>query len=262
MSDQDYRLYIDETGTDAPPVSDHPNHRFLSLTGIVMSRREMDHAAARLSDLKQTVFGKPHPDDRPVVIHWSSIPTRKGPFECLRDEVNARRFSELWTAFLKDTDFTAFTVSIDKASMSRKTHWFVRHPYHYAMEILLERYILFLKRRGACGDVMPEERRGRKDHDLQAAFDEVRVSGTRFLSNESVSDHLSSTKLKFRSKFDNVAGLQIADCVSSIGATLVRPETRSMNELENAVSAVLLETKYARHPRTGKLWGTGLKRVP
>jgi hypothetical protein len=78
------RLYIDEVGNSDLGASLNPNHRYLSLTGVIVS---LDHVASdlhpRLEGLKHQYFGS-HPDD-PVILHRKDMVNQRGPFAVLQD---------------------------------------------------------------------------------------------------------------------------------------------------------------------------------
>lgn len=67
-----YRIYIDEVGNPDLESSENPNHRFLSLTGIIA---DLDYVRTtiqpELEALKESLFLS-HPDD-PVVLHRKEL---------------------------------------------------------------------------------------------------------------------------------------------------------------------------------------------
>ncbi|HDY89666.1 MAG TPA: DUF3800 domain-containing protein [bacterium] len=69
-----YRLYVDEVGNPDLESSDNPNHRFLSLTGIVFA---LDYVKSvvyhQLEGLKTKYFDY-HPGE-PVILHRKEILT-------------------------------------------------------------------------------------------------------------------------------------------------------------------------------------------
>ena len=79
-----YRIYIDEVGNPDLESSDDPNHRFLSLTGIIL---ELDYVKSfvhpQMEALKAKYFDY-HPDD-PIVFHRKDIMNAKPPFQKLKD---------------------------------------------------------------------------------------------------------------------------------------------------------------------------------
>ncbi|HUT47565.1 MAG TPA: DUF3800 domain-containing protein [Sedimentisphaerales bacterium] len=79
-----YRIYIDEVGNPDLESSDNPNHRFLSLTGVIL---ELDHVRSvvhpQMERLKEKYFDY-HPDE-PIVFHRKEIINTRPPFQNLRD---------------------------------------------------------------------------------------------------------------------------------------------------------------------------------
>jgi hypothetical protein len=56
-----YRLYIDETGNSDLKSSGDPNHRFLSLTGLIVSQKDAAQKLhPKLEQLKTEIFGCPY----------------------------------------------------------------------------------------------------------------------------------------------------------------------------------------------------------
>ena len=153
-----FRLYVDETGNADLRASIDPNHRYLSLTGIAM---DLAYAAStafpRLEALKARFF-ELHPDE-PIVFHRKDMVDRRPPFQALRNRDTQVRFNDDLLGELTYLEYTVITVVIDKLDhLNRYTVW--RHdPYHYCLEVLLERYIMWLKSRRGRGDIMGEVRR-------------------------------------------------------------------------------------------------------
>ena len=76
-------MYVDEVGNADLRSSDDPNHRFLSLTGVVIGLSHVESVVhPQMEGLKSTYFGS-HPDD-PVILHRKELVNRRGPFACLR----------------------------------------------------------------------------------------------------------------------------------------------------------------------------------
>jgi len=82
------------------------------------------------------------------------------------------------------------------------------------MACLLERYVYFLRRRGAHGDVMSESRGGKEDMRLKTSFVRPCESGTEYLPAEQIQGVLTSRQLKVKTKQNNISGLQIADLIA------------------------------------------------
>ena len=63
-----YRIYIDEVGNPDVGSSDNPNHRFLSLTGVILELCFVQQTLHPEMEQLKTEFFRSHPDD-PVVFH-------------------------------------------------------------------------------------------------------------------------------------------------------------------------------------------------
>lgn len=208
-----FRIYIDEVGNPDLNHSDNPNHRFLSLTGVII---ESDHVKSvvfpQLEQLKSKYFDS-HPDD-PVILHRKEMVNSRPPFESLADETKRIVFNRELLSLLRSFQYSVISVCIDKMRQ-RDTYTVWRYdPYHYCLAVLLERYIFFLERMEASGDVLSESRGGVEDKRLMESFKRLWNEGTDFVSSEKFQRMLTSKELKVKPKSNNISGLQIADILA------------------------------------------------
>ncbi len=150
-----FRIYVDEVGNPDLESSSNPNHRFLSLTGVII---EMDHVKTtifpEMEALKKEFFGF-HPDE-PVIFHRKEMINFRPPFEILiLDEVR-KKFDNRLLELLKKWEYTVITVCIDKKKHKETYKTWRYDPYHYCLAILLERFIFFLNRHACQGDMLAE----------------------------------------------------------------------------------------------------------
>lgn len=89
------------------------------------------------------------------------------------------------------------------------------HPYHYCLNVLLERYVKFLSGRNARGDVLAEARGKKEDRALQSEFERFYADGTNFVSDSVVQSRLTSKKLKLETKEARVCGLEMSDMLAT-----------------------------------------------
>lgn len=115
---------------------------------------------------------------------------------------------------LREWQYKVITVIIDKREHSEKYSQWKYDPYHYCLEILTERYRLFLDINNSMGDVMVESRGAKEDMRLKRSFRRIMESETHNLPAEDLSTHLTSLELKVKSKQANIAGLQVADMIA------------------------------------------------
>jgi len=208
-----YRLYIDEVGNpDFGSCHDH-NHRFLSLTGVILDIeyvQEMLHP--QMEELKCHFFDH-HPDE-PLIFHRKEIVNAKPPFHALREIEIQTKFNSSFLDLLHSWHYTVLTVCIDKRSHSEKYGEWKFEPYHYCLEVLLERYLYFLDAKDALGDAMAESRGGREDRKLKEVYSRLWKEGTHFVRATRFQSRFTSRQLKIKAKSNNISGLQLADLVA------------------------------------------------
>jgi hypothetical protein len=221
-----------------------------------------DHLTPNMNWIKAKILD--HDPDDPAILHRTDIMGKKGIFGCLADDATCASFDKATQRLIEKSEYTAITALIDKHWMLKQHHWSKTHPYHYLMEILVEKYVQFLEREKTIGDIMPEARGKTMDGRLQRAYDQVRESGTPYVSAERIGSGIRAEKLKFRLKKENVAGLQLADLIahpSHIYTRSIMAHEVQLGPFAKQVTDVLLEKKYDRN-RWGKIVGYGVKHLP
>ncbi|MFA6977936.1 MAG: DUF3800 domain-containing protein [Ignavibacteriaceae bacterium] len=257
-----YRIYIDEVGNNDLESSDNPNHRYLSLTGLIF---ELDYVktvvAPSLEKLKQKYF--PYHPDEPVILHRKELVSKKHPFSSLKDAKLEESFNYEFLRLITDLEYTIVSVLIDKKEHQTKYNTWKYDPYHYCLEILVERFFFFLEKHAASGDVMIESRGGKEDMRLKKSFTNIFENGTNFIEAERFHKRFTSKELKVKQKSLNIACLQLTDL-------LAHPSRRFMfrtYKIEEGKSFAfgdkiidIIEGKYYRG-KTG-IEGYGIKLLP
>ncbi len=243
-----YRLYIDEVGNSDLQASLDPNHRYLSLTGIIL---ELDYVAKivfpALEKLKQNYFNS-HPDE-PIIFHRKELVNKRYPFNKLQDTMIEQRFNAELLTLLQNWDYGVITIVMDKLEHQQRYQTWRYDPYHYCLAILVERYVLWLKDNQNLGDVMAESRGGKEDMRLKNSFTCVFTDGTNYIKPEIFTQYLTSKELKVKPKANNIAGLQLADLIAhpSFRATLARRENQPLaTNFGGEIAKILEKDKYYR----------------
>jgi hypothetical protein len=254
-----FRLYVDEVGTDGLTHLEKDRHRYLSLSGVAMSLDDVPELVRNLDWIKATICQ--HDPDDPCVFHRTDIMGRNGIFQVLADEKRRDLFDKSVLRLVKATKFVLITAIIDKQAMLNKANWQNKQPYHYLMDILVEKYVQLLERKSTIGDIMPEARGTDQNRKLQGAYERARENGTYYVSARRMASALRAKNLKFRTKKSNVAGLQLCDLLAHpshmIARELLRHEV-SLGAFTTALKPILLEEKYDRS-HLGKIIGYGIK---
>ncbi|MBB4142732.1 DUF3800 domain-containing protein [Rhizobium rhizoryzae] len=256
-------MYVDEVGHDDLTNLEEDNYRYLSLTGIAMKVTDArDDLTPRFDWIKANVFD--HDPDDPLIFHRSDIVQRKRAFGVLNDDTKRATFDAHVLGAMSDVPYTVITALIDKHGMVNQPNWRNQHPYHYLMEILVEKFVQFLERKNDIGDIMPEGRKGKKDAELQKAFTGVLSRGTYYVSRTRMNERISSQTLKIRYKPNNIAGLQLCDLLAHPSHIYIRQRMGhavTPGDYCNRVTPVLVQHKYDRS-QSGFVRGYGYKWLP
>jgi hypothetical protein len=250
-----FRMYVDEVGNPDLESSDNINHRFLSLTGVILDLEFVQEVLyAEMEDLKSRYFNS-HPDD-PVIFHRKEMVNYQYPFEVLKIELTRRKFDNELLECLKQWKYTVISICIDKKNHKETYRTWRYDPYHYCMALLLERYIFYLEQANSVGDVMAESRGGKEDRKLKDSFLHLWEKGTDYVLPIRLQNVLTSKNLKVKSKTNNISGLQLADLVAHASRNEILFEN-GVKEITIAPFAKkiigILQSKYYR--QEGRIYG-------
>jgi len=208
-----YRIYIDEVGNNDLGSSTDPNHRYLSLTGIIFEINYVKVSVQPAIDELKNKYFNPHPDE-PIIFHRKELVNKKYPFNQLKDPKIESAFNKDFLDLLQVLDYKIITVLIDKLDHTQKYSTWKYDPYHYCIEVLLERFYFFLSNISSVGDVMIESRGGKEDMRLKKSFRKIMENGTHYIESEKLQKLITSKELKVKPKMLNITGLQLADLIA------------------------------------------------
>ena len=233
------------------------------MTGAILELGYVDSVLyPKLEALKKRFFGS-HADE-PVVLHRKEIIQKKPPFDVLRDPAVDQDFATELMKLLEATDYVVITAVIDKLEHQQKYAAWRYDPYHYCLHVILERYVMWMRRRGFKGDVMAESRGKKEDVRLKKSFIGIWERGTDLMEAQQFQQNLTSKELKVKPKANNIAGLQLADVVA-YPAWKVGLAQGNVNELPDnltgRIGRLLVSAKFDRSS-TGSVMGWGLKCLP
>lgn len=244
-----FRLFIDESGDHSSSHQTLVDKRYLGVVGVAFKNSDLVAFRAGFEAFKE-VSCEGYDADCPPVFHREDILGKKNGFEWLRNEEVIRRFHSELIEQIQWPKYTVFAVVVDKHTHRQKDYRRLRHPYHYCLHVLLEKYVRFLGSVGATGDVMAESRGRVEDDGLKAEYAHTYSRGTRFHEASKFKACLTSREIKIKKKEANVAGLQLADLVA-FGATrdvLTRTKRLKDAKFKHLDSSIIniLQEKYYR----------------
>lgn len=257
-----FRIYIDEVGNNDLKSSSEINHRYLSLTGVIFDIEYSAHVLTPKLEALKVKYFQSHPDE-PVILHRKELIQQKYPFESLKKESIRNSFNSEFLDFIENLNYKIISVIIDKLEHTRKYVTWKYDPYHYCMEIIVERFLFFLKECKSKGDVMIESRGGKEDLRLKKSFRRIMDEGTNYISQELLNSHLSSKELKVKPKSLNVSGLQIADLLAYPSNQYIFGKYNIHHKSRitfNDEIIKVIKSKY--YSKNGVIEGYGIKLLP
>jgi hypothetical protein len=260
--DKKYRLYIDESGTHKYNNSEEIKERYLCLVGVIISsEHNQDFISPKWEELRE-IFTQDV--DFPPTFHYVDVISKNNGFGKLSDEVIRNDFNAKYIDLLTNGDYVICCVVLDKKSHFERYGTSAMHPYHYCLNVLLERYVKFLSSKDAVGDVIAEVRGTKEDNLLRSEFSRFYENGTSFVESEIIKKRLTSKKLKLKTKEARICGLEIADMLATPMKYLTLKKYGLIDSLSDNFTKTVLETifcKVRKSPFNGSTKGYGIKLV-
>ncbi len=172
-----------------------------------------------------------------VNLHSRDIRKSKGPYGFMTNpEVREAFLSEL-SILMKRLPYTAFVCAIRKDRHLDRYGGNAMNPYELALEFTMERISHFLMKQDVAELPFVAEARGKnEDADLERVFYRILSNGT--LQMKAARFRMLNCSLVFRRKFDNIAGIQLADlCAHPCARYILKP--KQVNQAYNIVKGKL-----------------------
>ncbi len=239
-------MFLDESGDHSLDKID-PQFPMFVLAGCILDKEYHEGVVeSRMRRYKQDLFGRPD-----IVLHTADITRNKNGFEMMKDGEFRSRFYAETNSLVAGLDFTVLACAIHKQRFTDQYGKFAFDPYVLSLECLIERFVFFLQERNEVGQIVAESRNPTFDKELDLAFQLRLTKGTRFVRPARLTERLAG--LTFRSKKENIAGLQIADLVAT-------PIARAVLGKPTREDYRIVESKFRR--RGGTHLGAGLVAIP
>lgn len=256
-----YRLYIDESGTHDYSKSDDIKYKYLGLLGLIISEEQNIKVLQPILQELKRMFAS-DPDELPV-LHREEIIAKKGAFAKLRDSEIEKKFNERFLSLLRDLDYKICVVVLDKKSHFERYQKAAFHPYHYCLNVLLERYTFYLNEVNGKGDVLAEARGKKEDFALKEEYKRFYEGGTYYCKSPQIQQCLTSKEIKIKPKQKMFSGLEFADLLSLAAKLDALHSYKKIPALNDNFCKVIVEhiqNKYRSSPG-GIITGFGKKLI-
>jgi len=240
-------LFLDESGDHNLIVLD-PQYPVFVLGGVIVDKQYAEGAMTeRMQQFKRELFGR---DD--LILHTADIARNKNGFEQLRDQGFRQRFYDGLNTLMRELEYQVVACAIKKDAHLARDGVAALDPYLLSLDILVERFCYEIGSRAAGGLIVAEKRNPTLDHELELAWLNLKIQGTRHLQATEIERRIAS--LNTRDKRENISGLQLADLVVSPIGRFVMGKT-SMEDFQ------IVGSKF-RHNTEGAYLGRGLVILP
>lgn len=240
-------LFLDESGDHSLQVIDNQYPLFV-LGGVIAdvgyAKGEMTE---RLSDFKRKLLGTDQ-----LILHTADMVRNRNGFEALAHPEFRGRFYAGLNSLLAELQYQIVACVIRKDVHLQRYGDLARDPYHFALEVLVERLCYEVGDNPRAGMIVAERRNRFLDRQLRLAWLTLKAGGTRFVQAVQVARRIRG--MVIRGKEDNIAGLQVADLV-------VTPIGRAVLGKTSLIDHGILQSKF-RCDWRGRHDGVGLVVLP
>lgn len=203
-----YYLYMDECGNHVLSLTD--SFPVFLLCGVLISQDNYELLRDRINKVKYTFWGY-----KEVIFHSRDIRKCEKEFVILFDKQVKDEFYRSVNDIITDNDYTVIAAAIRKTAYIEKSGRFSNDVYEVSLSSVIDRDIIFLDNIPGPEKELEViiERRGRKeDKQLEEHFQHLLATGTENVSAEKLSGYQPT--ITFKSKKENINGLQLADLVA------------------------------------------------
>jgi len=240
-------LFLDESGDHNLSVID-PQYPLFVLGGIIVDKEYAEGEMEReLRAFKRELFGR-----EDLILHTADITRNRLGFERMIEPEFREMFYQKLNAVMRRLQYQVVACVIRKDEHLRAYGVAALDPYLLSLDVLVERFCLEIGDVPGGGSIIAERRGPTLDHQLELAWLNLKVQGTRFLQAKAIERRILG--LNLREKTDNVAGLQLADLV-------VTPVGRHVLGKAIKEDFEIVKSKF-RCSRDGKMEGYGLVVLP
>lgn len=237
-----YTLYIDESG-DHGLTTLNPDFPVFLLCGVIVEKSEYEKIRKSFNNIKRELWG-----NKEVIFHSRDIRKCEKEFSVLFDMEKKKWFYEHLNALIQNNHYTIIASAIQKDRYIQHFGKLSNDVYELALSFIIERAIFYLDDINDTRkelEIIIEKRGKREDKQLDEHFQRLLSRGTGYVIPERLKNY--NLKITFKSKRENINGLQLADLIAYPIARFVIEPQRANPAFEQ------FETKI--YTKNGKRYG-------
>lgn len=240
-------LFLDESGDHNLAIID-PQYPLFVLGGVMVDKAYAEGPMTEaVQDFKRRLFGR---DD--IILHTADITRNRNGFEAMKNAAFRERFYAELNELMRSLDYKVVACAIRKDEHIARYGVAALDPYLLRLDLLVERFAFDVGNVSGGGLIVAERRDPTLDHELELAWLNLKIQGTRYQQAKDIEKRILAMNL--RAKSENIAGLQLADLV-------VTPIGRHVLGKPSKEDFEIVRTKL-RRSRAGIAEGYGLVVLP
>lgn len=199
-------LFLDESGDHNLSVID-PHYPLFVLGGIIVDKRYEETVVTQALNAFKVKFFK----TKDIILHTADITRNRNGFERLKEPAFREDFCSDLNRLMSSLEYQVLACVIKKDQHLTRYGVAALDPYFMSLDILVERFCMEVGSVENGGLIIAERRDRTLDHELDIAWLNLKIQGTRYFRAKEIERRIAS--LNLRGKKDNIAGLQLADLV-------------------------------------------------
>ncbi|MDD2798888.1 MAG: DUF3800 domain-containing protein [Bacteroidales bacterium] len=204
-----YYLYIDESGDHGLTTLNQDFPVFL-LCGVIISATDYEEIRKSLNVIKRTLWG-----NKEVIFHSRDIRKCEKEFSILFDMDKKKWFYDNLNNNIQSHNYAVIASAIQKDKYIKRVGLLSNDVYELALSFIIERAVFYLDDIVDADkelEIIIEKRGKKEDKKLEEHFQRLIARGTGFVSPKRLNHY--KLKIDFKSKKENINGLQLADLIA------------------------------------------------
>ena len=184
-------MFLDESGDHNLSVID-PQYPLFVLGGVIMDAEYVrDVLTPRVQAFKRMLFGNER-----LVLHTADITRNRNGFERLKDTGFRTEFYRQLNSLMAELDYRVVACAIRKDWHLSRYGMAALDPYLMSLDILVERFCMDVGDVEDGGLIVAEKRGPTLDHELELAWLNLKIQGTRFVRAKHLERRIQGLSLK------------------------------------------------------------------
>lgn len=200
-------LYLDESG-DHNLIKIDKQYPIFVLGGVIFDEEYIPTLNKLVDEFKTKLFGRTN-----IILHTADISRNKNGFERLKETEFRNLFYTELNTLMEKLEYNIVACAILKEEHYKKYGDSAIDPYLLSLNVIVEKYCLYLRHHNEQGSIIAEKRDRTLDHELELSWLNLKIRGTKHLKGSEIENNIESLRLEHKKL--NTNALQIADLVVS-----------------------------------------------